>query len=56
MKKLLFALIVLAALISTTLLAMAREAKKPYQVKQCQVSEPASLHTETSGGFLSGQG
>lgn len=52
MKKLLFALIVLAALISTTLLAMAQEAKNPYQVKEFQVSEPASLHTETSGGSI----
>lgn len=52
MKKLLFALFVLAALISTTLLAVAQEAQKPYQVKEFQVQGPASLITQTAGGSI----
>jgi hypothetical protein len=52
MKKLLFALIVLAALISTTLLAIAQEGKAPYQVKEFTVKQPANLITETSGGNI----
>ncbi|MGV3502222.1 MAG: DUF4097 family beta strand repeat-containing protein [Adhaeribacter sp.] len=52
MKKLLFALLVLAALVSTTLLAMAQSGKAPYQVKEFPVQGPANLITETSGGSI----
>jgi hypothetical protein len=52
MKKLLFALFVLAALISTTLLAFAQETKKPYQVKEFKLNGKGKLITQTSGGSI----
>jgi hypothetical protein len=52
MKKLLFALFVLAALISTTLIAFAQEVKKPFQVKEFKLSGRGNLITRTSGGSI----
>jgi hypothetical protein len=52
MKKLLFALFVLAAIISTTLIACSQEAKKPFQVKEFKLNGRGTLITQTSGGSI----
>jgi hypothetical protein len=52
MKKLLFALFVLAALISTTLIACSQDAKKPFQVKEFKLNGRGTLITKTSGGSI----
>jgi hypothetical protein len=52
MKKLLFALFVVAALISTTLIACSQVAKTPFQVKEFKLHGPGTLITKTSGGSI----
>ena len=52
MKNFLFALFVLAALISTTLIACSQELKKPFQVKEFKLNGAGHLVTKTSGGSI----
>jgi Putative adhesin len=56
MKKLLFALFVLAAIISTTLLAFSQEGKKPFLVKEFKLNGRGNLITQTSGGSITVNG
>jgi hypothetical protein len=52
MKKLVFALLVLAALISTTLVAFSQQTRKPYQVKEFKLTGAGQLITKTAGGSI----